>query len=67
VHLHGDPAVLAQRMASRQGHYMPASLLQSQLDTLELPAADEQALTFDIGEPLARIVDAIGRRMGATA
>jgi hypothetical protein len=35
VHLVGEPAVLAQRMASRAGHYMPASLLQSQLDTLE--------------------------------
>jgi gluconokinase len=32
----------------RQGHYMPPSLLQSQLDTLELPASDEQALVLDV-------------------
>jgi len=48
VHLHGDPRLLARRMAAREGHYMPASLLQSQLDTLEPPGADEQAFTVDI-------------------
>lgn len=48
VHLHGASSVLAQRLALRKGHYMPASLLQSQLDTLEAPLADEQALVLDI-------------------
>ena len=48
VHLHGSPALLGQRLASRQQHFMPSSLLQSQLDTLEPPGADEQALSFDI-------------------
>lgn len=48
VHLHGPAAVLQQRLAARRGHYMPASLLQSQLDTLEPPAADEDALVLDI-------------------
>jgi carbohydrate kinase (thermoresistant glucokinase family) len=49
VHLHGAEPLLAQRLALRKGHYMPASLLQSQLDTLEPPQADEQALVLDIG------------------
>lgn len=56
VYLYGAPALLAQRMAQRQGHYMPPSLLQSQLDTLEPPAADERALCFDISQGSERIV-----------
>ncbi len=56
VYLHGAQALLAQRMAQRQGHYMPASLLQSQLETLQPPAADEHALAFDISQGPERIV-----------
>lgn len=59
LHLVGDPAVLAQRMQGRAGHYMPASLLQSQLDTLEPPTADEAAITVDIDEPVQRIVERV--------
>jgi carbohydrate kinase (thermoresistant glucokinase family) len=54
VHLHGPRALLEQRLAARRGHYMPATLLQSQLDALEPPSADEQALAADIGaDPVA--------------
>jgi gluconokinase len=56
VHLHGTHAQLAQRLAARQGHYMPASLLQSQLEALEMPAADESAVTLDLGEPVDRLL-----------
>ncbi|MEO6625430.1 MAG: gluconokinase [Burkholderiaceae bacterium] len=48
VHLRGERSVLAERTAGRSGHYMPPSLLESQLATLEPPKADENALTFDI-------------------
>ena len=48
IHLHGTPELLASRMTQRQGHYMPASLLQSQLLTLEVPGDDEEALSADI-------------------
>lgn len=41
VFLDGSADTLRQRMALRVGHYMPAELLASQLDTLERPAADE--------------------------
>ena len=51
VHVHGAPALLAERLNARVGHYMPASLLPSQLDTLELPGADEHAVTFDAALP----------------
>jgi gluconokinase len=59
VHLVGVPAVLAQRVQARAGHYMPASLLQSQLDTLEPPTAAERAITVDIDAPAQTIVDRI--------
>ena len=55
VHLQGSREQLVERLQARSGHYMPASLLDSQLDTLELPAADEQALCFDIALPAAQI------------
>lgn len=60
VHLRGDPALIAHRMATRSGHYMPASLLDSQLRTLEPPGPDEQAITLDIAQaPSTLIAQAI--------
>lgn len=56
IHLHGARAVLEQRLAARTGHYMPAALLQSQLDTLEPPGADEAATTLDLAQPLEVLV-----------
>lgn len=56
LHLAGDRAALARRMAERPGHYMPVSLLDSQLATLEPPGADE-ALTLPIDMPPPTIVD----------
>jgi len=56
VHLAGDRAMLAARLAARQGHYMPASLLDSQLATLETPDPDERAVTLDAGAPTDTLV-----------
>jgi len=44
VLLEADAAELTRRLNERAGHYMPASLLGSQLATLERPQADEDAL-----------------------
>ncbi|MBI5716383.1 MAG: gluconokinase [Burkholderiales bacterium] len=55
VFLHGPRELLAERMASRQGHYMPPSLLQSQLQALEVPEADEAALGLPIGPAPAEL------------
>ncbi|MDP1532450.1 MAG: gluconokinase, partial [Rubrivivax sp.] len=63
VHLHGAPALLAQRLAARAGHFMPAALLQSQLDTLELPGADENAIVVGIDQPVDAIVDAVRQHL----
>jgi gluconokinase len=53
--LQAEPGVLAARMAARRGHFMPASLLQSQLDALEAPGPDEPALTLAAAEPPERL------------
>lgn len=59
VFLHGDRAVLMTRMSSRGKHYMPASLLDSQLQTLEPPSAEEGALAFSVERPVAEIVSSV--------
>jgi gluconokinase len=56
IYLHGSREVLAARIAARKGHFMPPSLLDSQLATLEPPTDDEKALRFDIGLPVKEIV-----------
>jgi gluconokinase len=63
VFLHGSPALLAERLHARAGHYMPPSLLRSQLDTLEAPAADEAAISLDISQPPAQLVAEALRRL----
>ncbi len=59
VFLHGTRALLAQRTAQRVGHYMPASLLDSQLAILEPPDADENAMAFDVADPAQLVVDKV--------
>ena len=56
VFLQGAPHVIEQRLRSRGVHFMPSSLLQSQLDTLEPPGANENPITLDISLPLQSIV-----------
>jgi carbohydrate kinase (thermoresistant glucokinase family) len=57
-------AELARRLALRQGHYMPATLLDSQLAALERPGADECACIVDGCLPLATQVEQIRNRLG---
>jgi gluconokinase len=52
IYLSGSRELLQERINARQGHFMPPSLLASQLQTLEPPGPDELALTLDIAEPL---------------
>jgi gluconokinase len=56
VFLDGSRALLEQRIAARSNHFMPASLLASQLATLERPGANERAMAFDIAQPIDTIV-----------
>jgi gluconokinase len=56
VYLEGARALLEQRLAGRHGHFMPSSLLDSQLAILEPPVPDEHAWVCDIGKPPEVIV-----------
>jgi gluconokinase len=61
VSLEGSPALIAERLRGRVGHFMPPSLLPSQLATLELP---REALRVDIARSVEQQVDAIVRALG---
>lgn len=50
VLLDNDRDELLRRLSDRPGHYMPPSLLDSQLDTLERPTSDEPVLTLRSSE-----------------
>jgi len=58
VFLDGSLATLRQRIGGRRGHFMPPSLLDSQLATLERPSPDEDAVRVSIDAPLKRVVAA---------
>jgi beta-N-acetylhexosaminidase len=57
VHLHGTRELLGSRMAARPEHFMPLSLLDSQLETLEELQPDEASVVVDIATPVKQIVD----------
>lgn len=68
VFLTGPREVLRARMGGRKGHFMPVSLLDSQLATLEPPTPDERAITVSIEQPVEAIVEAVlGELAGARA
>ena len=67
VYLRGGRDLLAEHLAGRHGHFMPAGLLQSQLDTLEEPDPAEDPLTIDLGPPAGKIAEEIIRLLGASA
>ncbi|PMQ09611.1 gluconokinase [Janthinobacterium sp. AD80] len=58
AHLDGPRAVLEQRM-QRPGHFMPPSLLDSQLRTLQPLQADEAGIVLDIRQPLPALLEQI--------
>ncbi len=56
VFLHAAPAVIAQRLGNRVGHFMPAALLDSQLDALQLPYDEPDVIAIDVAAPIATVV-----------
>jgi carbohydrate kinase (thermoresistant glucokinase family) len=59
AHLAGPRELIASRMAARKDHYMPATLLDSQLAALEPLQDDEAGIVLDIGKPPAELVQQI--------
>jgi gluconokinase len=66
--LDGPAGLIRSRMSGRTGHYMPAALLDSQLQALERPAADEtDVIRLDIDAHADEIVDRAARALGRAA
>lgn len=65
VHLAGSRETIAARLAARRDHFMPMSLLDSQLAILEVPGPDENVITVDVAdspaEEVAEVLNALGR------
>jgi gluconokinase len=66
IYLDGTQQLIADRLASRKGHFMPPALLASQFTTLEPPGADENPVTVSIDAPVETIVDDIVARLHLT-
>ena len=66
VFLSGSADVIRRRQASRPGHFMPASLVASQFETLEPLEPDEPGITIDVEQSVDSIVDEyVSRTRGA--
>jgi gluconokinase len=62
VFLHAAAHVIAERLAVRSGHFMPPVLLQSQIDTLELPLEEPDVISVNVEAPFDTVVaDAIAQ------
>lgn len=56
LHLHGERALLEERIGSRQGHFFDPKLLGSQLEALEVPDESENAHVLSIDDTVENIV-----------
>jgi gluconokinase len=65
VFLRGNTDLIHTRLRERRGHFMPTSLLESQLATLEEPAAEENVWVTDITESPDEIVASLVARASA--
>ena len=59
VYLVAEPGLLEDRLRRRPGHFMPATLLPSQLAALEPPGDAERAIVVQAAEPLETQVDEV--------
>jgi gluconokinase len=58
--LNGDAALIRQRLSARQNHFMHPALLQSQLDTLELPYGDERdVIELNLKQSVPELIGAV--------
>ena len=63
VYLKGDRDLIARRLASRDGHFMPAALLDSQFAALEEPQADERSIVVSVVPHPREIVESIVEKL----
>jgi len=56
VYLQGSAELLAERLAQRQNHFMPVSMLQSQLATMESVEQETDVLCLDISQSVDELM-----------
>jgi gluconokinase len=66
VYLKGERELIARRTALRHGHFMPASLLDSQFAALQEPREDERPIVVSIDAHPHAIADTVTARLGLT-
>jgi len=59
VYLALTPTEAAERVSHRPGHFMPATLIESQFRDLETPTGEPRVLTVNATDPWPSIVDAV--------
>jgi gluconokinase len=64
VHLDGATELIRKRIEQRAGHFMPATLLDSQLEALERPGPDEDAIVIDVSSEPDAIVREVMAALG---
>lgn len=64
VWLRGSEELISERLGERKGHYMPPSLLRSQLDALEPPRPAENALAVRVDQPAEALTKTIIDELG---
>jgi gluconokinase len=67
IFLRGERDLIARRIAARADHFMPPTLLDSQLKTLEEPQANERPIVVSIAPHPREIVEAIVKQLGLGA
>lgn len=65
LYLHGDRTTLEQHLRGRHHEYMPTTLLDSQLATLEEPGAGESVITVEVTGSVEETVAAAMQSIGA--
>jgi gluconokinase len=63
VYLEGSRELLTERMGHRKGHFMPSSLLESQLETLEAPTGEPGVVTVDIDDTVEGIAEEARKKL----
>ncbi len=65
IHLHAPEAVIAERQATRTGHFMPPELLSSQYETLESPTGEPNTIEISVETSLSQTLENASRALTA--
>lgn len=67
VFMDGPKEVIAARLDQRKGHYMPPSLLDSQLEALDPPGEDEHVIRVDLRKSIAEMLGDVMNHLEVSA